>query len=66
MEWRILILIKQFLIKPNTSKTIDTAFSELGVTTSSRTVRHYNQHVEEFFSLYNQLFYEYPRDLVRD
>ena len=40
-------------------KTIDTAFSELGVTTVQEQLDT-QPTVEEFFSLYNQLFYEIP------
>jgi len=40
-------------------KTIDTSFSELGVTTVQEQLDT-QPTVEEFFSLYNQLFYEIP------
>ena len=40
-------------------KTINTAFSELGVTTAQEQLDT-QPTVEEFFSLYNQLFYEIP------
>ena len=40
-------------------KTINTAFSELGVTTVQEQLDT-QPTVEEFFSLYNQLFYEIP------
>ena len=45
--------------KSQYTKTINTSFSELGVTTIQEELN-LQPTVEEFFSLYNQLFYEIP------
>ena len=52
-------LNKTVFNKVQYSKTIDTTFSELGVTTIQEELN-IQPTVEEFFSLYNQLFYEIP------
>jgi len=52
-------LNKTVFNKTQYSKTIDSTFSELGITTIQEEL--INQPtVEEFFSLYNQLFYNIP------
>ena len=52
-------LNKTVFNKDQYSKVIDTAFSELGVTTIQEELEA-QPTTEEFFSLYNQLFYEIP------
>jgi len=52
-------LNKTVFNKVQYSKTIDTTFSELGVTTIQEQLDT-QPNTEEFFSLYNQLFYEIP------
>ena len=52
-------LNKKVFNKTQYTKTIDTTFSELGVTTIQETLDT-QPTVEEFFSLYNELFYIIP------
>ena len=52
-------LNKTVFDKTQYSNTIDTTFSELGVTLTSDELAS-QPTVEEFFSLYNQLFYNIP------
>lgn len=52
-------LNKTVFNKAQYSKTIDTSFNELGVTSTQEELD-IQPTVEEFFSLYNQLFYEIP------
>ena len=52
-------LNKKVFNKTQYTKTIDTTFSELGVTTIQETLDS-QPTVEEFFSLYNELFYIIP------
>jgi len=52
-------LNKTVFNKTQYTKTIDTTFSELGVTTIQETLDT-QPTVEEFFSLYNELFYIIP------
>ena len=52
-------LNKTVFDKTQYSNTIDTTFSELGVTTVQEQLDT-QPTVEEFFSLYNQLFYNIP------
>ena len=52
-------LNKTVFNKAQYSKTIDTSFNELGVTSISEELAN-QPTVEEFFSLYNQLFYSIP------
>jgi len=52
-------LRKEVFNKPQYEKVIDTSFSQLGVTSISASAE--NQvSVEEFFGLYNSLFYDIP------
>jgi len=52
-------LMKEVFSKTQYSKTIDTSFNELGVTSISEDLT--NQFtVENFFELYNELFYDIP------
>lgn len=50
---------KNVFNKDQYSKTIDTSFKEFGVTTISDDLQS-QPTVEQFFELYNQLFYEIP------
>ena len=52
-------LNKKVFNKTQYTKTIDTTFNELGVTTIQETLDS-QPTVEEFFSLYNELFYIIP------
>ncbi len=52
-------LNKTVFNKAQYSKTINTAFSELGVTTVQEQLDE-QPNIEEFFSMYNDLFYEIP------
>jgi hypothetical protein len=52
-------LRKNVFSKPQYTKTIDTNFSELGVTTITEDLQN-QPSVEQFFQLYNDLFYDIP------
>jgi hypothetical protein len=52
-------LLKNVYIKNQYTKTINTNFSELGVTTIAEDLQQ-QPNVEEFFGLYNTLFYDIP------
>lgn len=52
-------LKKNVFSKAQYTKTIDTNFSELGVTTISEDLQN-QPSVEQFFQLYNDLFYDIP------
>ena len=54
-------LIKDVFNKPQYIKTIDTSFKELGVTTINQDLQNQTT-VEDFFNLYNELFYEIPAE----
>lgn len=54
-------LIKNVFNKPQYIKTIDTSFKELGVTTINQDLQNQTT-VEDFFNLYNELFYEIPAE----
>ena len=54
-------LIKDVFNKPQYIKTIDTNFRELGVTTINQDLQNQTT-VEDFFNLYNELFYEIPAE----
>ena len=50
---------KNVFNKDQYSKTIDTSFREFGVTTISDDIQS-QPNIEQFFELYNQLFYDIP------
>lgn len=52
-------LLKNVYDKVQYSKTIDTSFRELGTTSISEDLEN-QPNVEEFFALYNELFYDIP------
>lgn len=52
-------LIKDVFSKPQYTKTIDTNFKELGVTSIKQDLQNQTT-VSDFFNLYNELFYEIP------
>lgn len=52
-------LLKKVYNKNQYSQTIDTSFSEFGVTTITEDLQQ-QPSVEEFFGLYNSLFYDIP------
>lgn len=52
-------LLKNVYNKNQYTKTINTSFSELGVTTVAEDLQQ-QPNVEEFFGLYNTLFYDIP------
>lgn len=52
-------LKKDVFSKAQYTKTIDTSFSELGVTTITEDLQN-QPSVEQFFQLYNDLFYDIP------
>jgi hypothetical protein len=52
-------LLKNVYNKVQYAKTIDTSFSELGVTSIAEDLET-QPNVEEFFALYNELFYDIP------
>ncbi len=52
-------LKKDVFSKSQYTKTIDTSFSELGVTTITEDLQN-QPSVEQFFQLYNDLFYDIP------
>ena len=52
-------LIKNVYNKIQYSKTIDTSFKELGITSITEDLTQ-QPSVEEFFALYNELFYDIP------
>jgi len=54
-------LIKDVFSKAQYSKTIDTNFNELGVTTINQDLQNQTT-VTDFFNLYNELFYEIPSE----
>jgi len=54
-------LKKGVFSKPQYTKTIDTQFNELGVKTVSEQLQEETS-IEEFFKLYNELFYEIPSE----
>jgi hypothetical protein len=54
-------IIKRAFDKEQYSKTIDTSFRELGVTTLSDDIQSQTT-TTQFFELYNQLFYDIPAD----
>ena len=54
-------LNKTVFNKTQYSKTIDTSFNQLGVKTTQEELDE-QPNVEEFFSLYNQLFYDIPEN----
>jgi hypothetical protein len=54
-----LTTVKNVFDKNQYLKTIDTSFKELGVTTISDDIQS-QPTIEQFFDLYNQLFYDIP------
>ena len=54
-------LIKDIFDKNGYKKTIDTSFKELGVSSISDDLDK-EVSVEEFFKIYNELFYEIPQE----
>lgn len=60
-EERKIDLKKQVFGKSEYLKTIDTSFKELGVKTVAETIQD-EPNVEEFFALYNSLFYDIPAE----
>lgn len=54
-------LIKNVFNKPQYIKTIDTNFKELGVTTIQEDLQN-QPTINDFFNLYNELFYEIPAE----
>ena len=54
-------LNKNVFNKPQYQKTIDTSFSQLGVKTIQEQLDE-QPTVQEFFDMYNQLFYEIPEE----
>lgn len=52
-------LMKDVFSKPQYTKTIDTNFKELGVTTIKQDLQNQTT-VSDFFKLYDELFYEIP------
>jgi hypothetical protein len=52
-------LLKNVFDKTQYSRTIDTSFRELGVTSIAEDLQR-QPNVEEFFALYNELFYDIP------
>ena len=52
---------KSVFDKEQYSRTIDTSFRELGVTTLSDDIQSQTT-ISQFFELYNQLFYDIPAD----
>jgi hypothetical protein len=54
-------LIKDVFSKPQYTKTIDTNFKELGVTSIKQDLQNQTT-VSDFFNLYNELFYEIPSE----
>lgn len=52
-------LMKDVFSKPQYTKTIDTNFKELGVTSIKQDLQNQTT-VSDFFNLYNELFYEIP------
>jgi hypothetical protein len=59
MEEKKVDLLKNVYDKIQYSKTIDTSFRELGVTSIAEDLEN-QPTVEEFFALYNELFYDIP------
>ena len=59
MEEKKVDLLRNVYDKIQYSKTIDTSFRELGVTSISEDLEN-QPSVEEFFALYNELFYDIP------
>ena len=54
-------LNKKVFNKPQYQKTIDTSFSQLGVKSIEKQLEE-QPTVQEFFDMYNQLFYEIPEE----
>ena len=54
-------LLKSVFGKSEYQKTIDTSFKELGVTTIAQEIEE-QPNVEEFFDMYNTLFYDIPAE----
>lgn len=54
-------LIKDVFSKSQYTKTIDTNFKELGVTTIQEDLQN-QPTINDFFNLYNELFYEIPAE----
>lgn len=52
-------LVKNVFNKTQYSQTIDTSFRELGVTSIAEDLQQ-QPNVEQFFALYNELFYDIP------
>lgn len=52
-------LVKNVFNKTQYSQTIDTSFRELGVTSVAEDLQQ-QPNVEQFFALYNELFYDIP------
>jgi len=54
-------LLKSVFGKSEYQKTIDTSFKELGVTTIAQEIEE-QPNIEEFFDMYNTLFYDIPAE----
>ena len=56
-------LKKNVFSKAQYTKTIDTSFNELGVTTVTEDLQSQTS-IEDFFVLYDELFYDIPKNCI--